>query len=204
MRFLRSFALTGPPWLAAVLLTVLCAAQSASAAIVQYSTSGAFTSTGTNVVVSNDSSITFNGIVTALLDLGVGESSNASLGALDVTSVDSIDDNFIDTFTLTVHQTLPTSGSDSLVASLKGTVRLLNSKLVLDFGTDTTATIAPVFYELTKSIWNLPPESSNSGVTTLQATVSVVPLPAAAWGGMALFGVLGGAKLRRSRQSVLA
>ena len=33
---------------------------------------------------------------------------------------------------------------------------------------------------------------------------SMVPLPAAAWGGMALFGVLGGAKLRRSRQSVLA
>jgi hypothetical protein len=36
------------------------------------------------------------------------------------------------------------------------------------------------------------------------APAGIVPLPAAAWGGMALFGVLGGVKLRRSRQSVMA
>ena len=37
-----------------------------------------------------------------------------------------------------------------------------------------------------------------------ESIASAVPLPAAAWGGMALFGILGGVKVRRSRRPLLA
>ena len=201
MRFLRSFALTGPPWLAAVLLAVLCTAHSASAVSVQYSTIGTFGST--NTTASSGGSLSFVGVVLAT----VNEPSLASLGEFHATGTTETFVN--ESFTLDIFQLLPGSGNGSLVGTLTGKLQTSQSGLVLTFSSSSTVISSLNQPDVTYALFPGPvlgiaPSTTNSGVTTVNAQISAVPLPAAAWGGMALFGVLGGAKLRRSRQSVMA
>jgi len=183
--------------------------QAASAVVVQYTTSGVFTSSGNATITSNTGGgaiSTINFISGAgLVDIAINGSSNVSLGHFDILAPDlfaTLGDNFTDTFTLTVNQTLPTGGSDTIVGQLTGNVYFLGSSLVVDFGTD-TATINPVTYDPTPNIVLLPnPAPSGTGVSSIEAVVTVAPVPAAAYAGMALCGMIGVGKLRRKATAV--
>lgn len=180
--------------LLAVAAVSLSAASSARAVTVAFTTTGAFGSTGTNVVTSGDSTVRFDGILAGLLDLNVGETSNTSVGEIDIDTVDGTDDTFSDTFVLTITQSLPTAGNDTISATLHGSVRFANSQLFISF-TDQIANIAPVIYEVDPE-FKLVANTTNQGVTSLQADVTLVPTPGAATAGFALMGLVG---LRRRR-----
>jgi hypothetical protein len=117
-----------------------------------------------------------------------------------------------DSFTMTITQSTPGVGTGSSSATVTGTLtqtgRNENATVTLSFGTDPILITTPGaltsyaldFNPLTFGGVNL--TQNGSIQTSLNAYVTVVPapvpLPAAAWGGLALFGVLGGGyKLRR-------
>ena len=208
MRFLRSFALTGPPRLAAALLAIVVATQSASAVMVEFQTTGEFgggTTAGTDTYTGlNGSELLFLGVPQVDGEVGplaAGDVIPFTFGSfdLDVNGTDA----FSGTFTLFFEQFEPTPGGPTPVqAALTGSVQKTNivtAPVTITFD-DTSLRIGNVVYTLNSTELEINPGQ----IVGVAGTISVVPLPAAAWGGMALFGVLGGAKLRRSRQSVMA
>lgn len=210
MCFYRGLA--GRRWgvIACVLLAMLATAGQVSAVVVEYTTTGVFAGGGASVSVG-DSHVTFNGI-DEVLDIDPGGYSNASLGSFSTVSIDSDSQSFNDIgFTLTINQWSPTTGESSLAAELSGLLKRRNSSLELVFDTSSVL-ISPVLYTLLNLGADGKTVSLNYGQTSMDARVSMgdtrgdvalAPLPAAAWGGMGLMGLIGATRLRR-RNAVAA
>jgi len=183
-----------------VAILVAASPPTASAVTVTYSTTGTFGNTST----STSGNLTFVGA-----NGSVNEPTVSSLGTFQASAGSQ---TFVNTpFTIDIFQLLPGVGTGTLVGSLTGLLNTNQSGTFLTF-TSPTASITAGGYVTTYLAFPtaIIPSTINAGaglgVSTVQGSITsaVIPLPAAAWGGMALFGVLGGAKLRRSRQSVMA
>jgi hypothetical protein len=203
MRFLRSLALTGPPRLAAALLVCLSITSVASAETVTFSTTGTFDGPPvSNTVLINGYEIRFDSNPGQTVNPVVGFDAFVDLGTFVVTQVGAGAANFSQAFTLDLTQTAPGAGAGQFVGSLSGNLIANAGGLSIDLAPN-SFTFGAVTYTLLND-----PAAVNALIvgteSDIRAAVSVVPVPAAAWAGMALFGLLGGAKLRRSRQSVMA
>jgi len=171
-----------------------CFAGAASAITVQYSTSGVFASTST--AVSSGGSLSFIG----LLNNVVTEPTIASLG--DFKASGTLETFVNEGFTLMISQVLPGSGNGQLLGSLSGTLNTTQSGLVVTFSTPST-TISSVgqpnvIYSLfPNAIVGIAPSSTNGGVTTVEANIAAVPLPATANMGLILLGSVAGLGLVR-------
>lgn len=206
MQASTKWALSGPRRLVAVLFVSLFAASTASAETVTFSTEGVFTSTGTNELTVNGIKITFEEVSNITKEPTPGNPAGADLGTFVTLASSTAVSDFTHNFelTLTQHDPLAVPGSGSFTGVVDGTVSVSSGVLTID--------LAPnfmTFGDVTYTLRNDPMDiniASAVGVevrSDVRVLISVVPLPAAAWGGIALFGVLGGAKLHRSRQSSL-
>jgi len=192
--------------LVAVAVFTALTASIASAATVEYSTTGTFTSTGTSILTgANGSSITFTG-VPFLTNLGVVDApTTAPLGLFTtVAPVPGFEDSYAgQEFTLHILQTVPGGGSGSIAVDLTGTLRRSpsgegGSTLFLDFtGSVPIGAVTYTPLDLGIAAGQEPTNSTLQG----NIAINVVPVPMAVWGGMSLFGLLGGGRiLARRRQ----
>lgn len=196
-----------------VMAVALCLAlgQVASAATVSYSTTGSFFS---GLGASGDtlsgigigtSTLSFDG-VSASVDINPPEETAIHLGTFILTASGWGGDlyfglgNFGQSFTLAVDQSAPTSGGgSSSTLALLGAVRQAAGGVLLVFE-DTTFQIGSIAYAIEDTVF-VPVGSAQfmGAVTAHQVSrdVNPVPLPAAAWGGLALMGVVAASKIRR-------
>jgi len=116
--------------------------------------------TGMNTVNLNDTPFTFS-------SLGDFQTSITGTGAT-ITSGS--------TFTLTIDQTQPSSGTGFLAATLTGTLQQNQSSGLVTFSTS-SVTIGADTYALTNSPLPLVPPSTNNGITTVQARISGPGVP---------------------------
>ena len=197
----------------AVMLLVaalMCALSStASAVSISYTTSGVF---GSNSL----STQTFGGVTIAFTPAGgVADTPSAiDLGTFTVTGGLPPSGTITDTFTLTVnHLAPPPAGSQDFgLGTVSGTITVTSSSAFVQFTSPlslTFATTPPVTYSITSADGGSPGRvnlkaPSVGGTTTIQGEVTAVPLPAAAWAGMALMGLVGAKKFRNSRREQLA
>jgi len=140
----------------------------------------------------------------------VNEPTAITLGDFHATGVNQ---TINDTFTLTISQTLPGVGSNSILATIAGTVTTNSSGVFIDFGgpspflPGSTTIIAPAGVATTYQAFDtfLVPSTtlttSGLGVTTVQGFVSTVPLPATANMGFGLIVCVAGAGIWRKRKS---
>jgi hypothetical protein len=215
MQMFRRFVPTGPPLFAAAIALAFFAASSASAITVKYSTSfdfdaGAGVSNSVNILDQNPATglgnvigtFTFNGAVNQtvntpdLLTAVFGSISYSSAaGAGEFGSVLNVP------FDMTVTETQP-GGGDTSTNHFSGSVNFDGSLATVIF-TGGPLTIGSVTYTPTSTsmvfMANGTVVGGNNSILG-SVTSTAVPLPAAAWGGMALFGLLGGNKLRRMRR----
>jgi len=173
----------------------IAAVRPASAAVVDYSTTGVFSSSGTDTSSSGTDTLTY----TAVTSAGNLTPTIISLGELKLSGADS--DTFTDGFTLTVSQIAPGSGTGSFSATLSGSLTVSagsESSSVTATFSSTTISIAGVTYTLKDSAYFVPDPLSNGGRVTIEAEItSAVPVPAAVWSGMGLIGLIAAGKLRR-------
>ena len=197
--------------IAAVAVTGLLAlASAASAATVNFSTSGTFMAGSSSAVASGSSisagdfTLTFSPIVMGT----VTPDSNAILGAFQVSrsgtgSMSSFDGA---SFTLTITQTAPgTAGSGSSTATLQGTIQsnTQSNLVVMSYSPNPVViqstdggTVFTTSYNIRDT--EIDPLSLGGGNADQRAFVSqtAVPSPTAGLGGLVL---LGGSVLRRRR-----
>lgn len=107
-------------------------------------------------------------------------------------------------FTLNIQQLNPMASSGNLVASLTGAIKYdpsasLTPTLKLVFAQNQLVLPGPggFIYTVPKEI--VFADSTSPNAYTFNGTVSAVPLPAAAWSGMTLLGLVGGAQYLRRR-----
>src|SRR3954452_19656684 len=151
--------------------------------IVQFTTTGTFGSTATDVATFGAGTLAYHaGGVT--LDLGIINPSNANFGEIDATGFTvGTSTPLSDTFTLTFNQVLPTGDSGSLLGTISGALSFDASSGRLTFA-PTTITLAPnVTYTIVQPAGGIEivPPSTFGGVTTLQGLVgtsTAVPEPA--------------------------
>ena len=183
---------------------------SASAETVTFRTEGGFGSNpiGTPVyTTSGGVTVTFTG-ASESSDIDPGDFSFEDFGTFGVSG--SLSGSFDTTFTLRVIQDVPVGGSGDLEAVLKGKLNFNASTSTLQvlFDPGATLSIGSVTYDpndatrLKAPVW-----PASSTLSTLEGEVSVgavsaVPLPAAAWGGISLLGILGGGKLWKRRREI--
>jgi len=193
--------------LVAVAVFTALTASIASAETVAYTTFGSFGSTYVplNDVATrpNGSSITFTGVPFSG-NLGIVDApTNAALGQFTTVApaLNSLDSYAGQQFTLRIVQSVPGSGFGDIVADLTGTLQRSSSgqggsSLFLDFtGSVPIGNVTYTPSDLIIAAGAFPTDS------TLQGTIAVVPVPMAVWGGMSLFGLLGGGRiLARRRQ----
>lgn len=180
---------------ALAMVVSIAAVRPASAAVVDYSTTGVFTSSGTATSTSGADTLTY----TSVTSTGNLTPTIISLGELKLTGAES--DSFSDSFTLTVSQFAPGSGTGSLTATLSGSLTVSSgseSSSVTSTFTTTSFSIAGVTYTLLSNPIFVPNPLSNGGRVTIEAKItSAVPVPAAVWSGMGLLGLIAVGKLRR-------
>jgi len=195
--------------LVAVAVLTALSATIASAETVAYTTFGSFGSTylplNNSVTGANGSSITFIGVPFSG-NVGVVDApTTAALGQFTtVAPIAGAEDSFAGTqFTLRIVQTVPGGGTGDIVADLTGTLRRNlsgegGSDLFLDFtGSVPIGSVTYTPIDLNIAAGALPTDSTLQG----RIAVSAVPVPMAVWGGMSLFGLLGGGRiLARRRQ----
>jgi hypothetical protein len=191
-----------------VMVSWLMSASVVSAASITagFSTTGLFTASGTNVYTDNGVTITFMGVTNA----SVITPSNTSLGEFIVSGSPTTTGSFLSDFILTVNQTVPAVGSDTASGTIGGTITIGalsdSSSVAVEFTSLEMAVISAGGYMVTYNPVNetlVVPPSTNSGIATLQGQITAVPvpLPAAAWGGMSLLGLLGAGKLRKKMRA---
>jgi len=189
---------------------ILGSAMHAAAETISYTTAGLFTGTGAsgNVVTMGSDTITFNGITVSNLGLNPPALTFASLG--DFVSAGSSSQNFSDSFQLTITQTLPGSGTGTLLGTLNGLLTINSSGAAVLFSTPsadivTASPISNTLYSLVTLLTPIVPPSTNGGVSTVEAGISgtlgaPTPLPASFAGGTALLALVGLIKLRKMAQ----
>jgi len=173
-RLVRAFALAG-------LFVVGIGSQANAATMVQFTTTGIFSGSGSNIITFDDggmATLTFNG-TTNLLDAPT----NASFGDILLSTVGDFSGTADTGFTLNINQTLPSGGMGSLLGQVTGTFAALDStNFVLSFSSPST-TIAGIQYTLQPVYLIVPPTSGAGGgaapgVTSLQGQITpleVVP-----------------------------
>jgi hypothetical protein len=140
---------------------------------VAFSTSGSFNSSGNSIMFgsgANTLTVDFTGVNTVALNdtpftfssLGQFQTSTTGTGA-SITSGTS--------FTLTIMQTQPITGSADLFASLQGTLSQNQSTSLVTFSI-TSVTIGADTYAITNNPLPLVPPSTNDGKTSIQARIS--------------------------------
>jgi len=173
----------------------IAAVRPASAAVVDYSTTGVFSSSSSDTSTSGADSLTYS----AVTSTGNLTPTIISLGEFKLTGAES--DTFTDSFTLTISQIAPASGTGDFSATLAGSLTVSggseSSSVTATFST-TTLDIAGVTYTLLSNPVFVPDPLSNGGRVTIEAQItSAVPVPAAVWSGMGLIGLIAAGKLRR-------
>jgi hypothetical protein len=200
---------------AIVALAAVGAGSPAHATLVTYTTVGTFDSgdtPGTNVYTdaANGILITFNGIVSNSVD--VPPTTQASLGEFDSTGTTATSLVAVSSgFTLDIFQTSPDGGAASFVGSLPGSLAFANSQAFLLFSGSLSATVVGSFITTYKIIEaddgitgraNIVSPSTNAGVSSVEASISIsaVPEPSSlVMAGLGAFGLLGLA-IRRKRR----
>jgi len=186
---------------AVAMIMSVAAIRPAAAATIDYSTVGTFTSSGTATSTSGSDSVTFAALSSFNNESDGGTPVGIGFGTLTLSG--SATETFSDTLTLTVAQTSPTSGSGFVTANLSGKLIAAGggkfSGVVLLTFNSTTITIGSVTYTLPSQVI-IPNPGSQGGQIQLSGTAvaAAVPVPAAAWGGMGLLGLIVASKVRRT------
>jgi hypothetical protein len=147
---------------------ILCGV-STFAATVTYTTTGTFTSDSLSTITLGGITITYTPVTVA--DTVVAPSF-ANVGFFTVTGSGSA--TFSDAFTLTIDQTVPSSGNSSTVSTVSGLLTGSSSGIALSF--------SPAMFSIGSANWEmfntpLAPNSTNGGVTTIEAYVVTTPEP---------------------------
>lgn len=147
--------------------------QSAKAINVTYSTTGSPT-TFTAGSGGDTATITFTGV--SNVTVNAHPTTFGSLGNFQ-TSATGDGATFPPTpFTLTITQSAPSGGSGAFSATLDGDLESTGSTVTVTFST-TQIVLGDVIYQLTSNPLTLVPPSTNNGITSVQAQITV-PEPA--------------------------
>jgi len=149
------------------LALIFCGA-SAFAATVTYTTTGTF-SNSLSTISAGGVTITYTPVTVADT---VTAPSFANVGSFTVSGAGS--NTFSDSFTLTILQSAPPGGSSSTVSTVSGLLTGTSSGIALSF--------TPANFNIGAANWQmfntpLSPPSTNGGVTTIEAYVTVSPEP---------------------------
>jgi hypothetical protein len=174
----------------------------ANAALVTYSTTGAFNGGASSSVVfgtgGNTLTLTFNGMNPATTVNTGTTFTFSSLGHIITTATGNgatITNGT--TLVINIAQLVP-PGSGNLGSSLIGTISQNSSTGVITFNTSTIL-IAGVSYAVSNNPLALVPPSTNGGDTTIQAQISANAIPEPMTSALIGFGLIGLASLRRLR-----
>ncbi|HEY3836912.1 MAG TPA: hypothetical protein VGL72_10090 [Bryobacteraceae bacterium] len=163
----------------AIALILLSSAAALRADTVSFSTTGSFDGAGNSIVFGtglNTLTINFNGLADTVNDdpfsfisLGQFQTSVTGSGA-SITSGT--------TFTLDITQLQPTAGSANMLGTLSGSISQNQSTGAVTFSLSSVTIGGETYSLINNNVPLVPP--SNTGLTTLQATLSPVPEPTAA------------------------
>ena len=195
--------------LAAAVFAFALSSVAASASTVKYSTSGLFNyigvGTGTSSLTQGDTTLTFTGFTGPVPDLSIGVNP-AVFGFFKLTATDGVPDITAASFTLFVNQTIPDpASSSSLTAGItRYDLTFAGAgagELVMSFSPTSVTLQGGITYapsSFTQIVANAPGQTPLVGsITVPSGTPALTPLPMAAWGGIALFGLIGTARTRR-------
>ena len=181
---LKRFSTTLRAGALAALFVVGTSAAAFAAPIVNFTTTGAFDSTGTSSVQffggGGNVIFSFDGISAGSVD----SPSFTSFGEMTLTAGDPGFSGFAsDGFTLSIFQTDPTVGSGILVGTVAGTLASNNQSTFRLLFSTPSVDIGGVTYTLQQPPlgYNLVPPTTNNGVTSIQGEIvapAVVPEPA--------------------------
>ncbi len=158
--------------------SALLLASTLSAAPVSFSTTGVFSTSGTNTATFGAGptalTLTFSG-VNSNVDTAPFGFTFTSFGTIQSQSASTTDPQPISgTFTLNIAQTVPSGGVGTLMGSLSGAVDFDTSTGILTVTTG-PAVIGDVTYQFTQTEYSIVPPTTNSGRTTLQGRVELLP-----------------------------
>src|SRR5579875_1219528 len=169
---------------------------SLAAAALPYSTTGIFSTTGTDMLPIGTGNLVFDGLVSNT----VNAPSNISFGTFDASGTGAGPISSGETFILTITQVSPTSGTAAASATLSGSIDPSSSSVLLSFN-NTSFNIGGTDYTIAQPAGGYPivPASSNKGLVTIEGTAAV-PEPGTYLGigsGLALMAI--GSRRRRTR-----
>jgi hypothetical protein len=163
--------------------------------LVSYTTSGIFNLT------SGAGFISFAGTSDSVTVNDPGTFETGDLGIFTLTQPGSGDVDVTGTFTLTIQQFDPANGSGGSTAQVIGNVSSSGGgAAIISFAPSAVVIPGPLGFATSYLLESVNVGPGDPGI--FQAIISStapanVPLPAAAWGGLGLFGLLSGGKLRR-------